>query len=132
MHLVLLPESRPFTPIRATTRMAPMAQPPSSEQSNATEPATNCSLATSVLKLHDLLSKITFPKTRGAKTATIKDDTLHLAQELAVSAFTALQEHHKLPQLSDISKQLETIKTHCKVHNSIAVYAAMVSLLYSL
>ena len=59
--------------------------------------------------------KIAFPKTKNAKTATItvdRLDTLCLTQDLATSACTALQEHHRALQLCDISRQLDTIMSH--------------------
>ena len=70
--------------------MAPTGQPPSLKQSNATEPTTDSPLAITIHKLHDLLFKIAFPKTKIAKTAAITVDTLRLAQDLATSACTAL------------------------------------------
>ena len=92
--------------------MAPTGQPPSSKQSNATELTTDSPLAITVHKLHDLLIKIAFPKTKNAKTATITVYMLHLVQDLATSACIALQEHHGGLQLCDISRQLDTIMSH--------------------
>ena len=92
--------------------MAPTGQPPSLKQSNTTEPTTGSPLAITIHKLHDLLFKIAFPKSKNTKTAAITVDTLWLTQDLATSVCTALQEHHGAPQLRDISRQLDTIMSH--------------------
>ena len=86
--------------------------PPSSIQDGVSEPHETVSLASTITKLYDLIFEIALPKTNKAKMAPIPVGSLHLAHKLVTSACASLQDSHSGLQLSNISKQLESITTH--------------------
>ena len=96
--------------------MAPTVQPPSPANSKGTPLGTTASLVDTAHQLRDLISKIALPKTRTAKTVTISIEDLHLMQRLSAAA--CMSEHHKGPQLSDISRQLDDIKAQLDTPNA--------------
>ena len=94
-----------------------MVQPPPLEHNNTTELAPVVSLSICLNKLHELLFKITLPKTKAAKLVSIAVNTLHMAHIPIASACSTLQDSHSEPQLDSINKHLEAISAHLGIHN---------------
>ena len=95
--------------------MTPTVQPPPPTKNSNAAPDTKASLDGMVCKLHDLIIlifKIAIPKSKTAKMTSIAINILLLVHELAESICTQLQEHHKVPWVADISRQLDDIKAH--------------------
>ena len=67
-----------------------MVQPPPPAVSNNTGPGAMTPFDNIIQKLHKVIFKITLPKTRVAKTATIAIEDLHSARDLVASACTSL------------------------------------------
>ena len=88
-----------------------MVQPPPSEQCNNAEPTTTAPLVDTIHKLYDLLFKVAFPKTSGAKNVYVPVEDLLLVHSLATFTCTSLQAHQVNPHLDDIHKKLDTIMT---------------------
>ena len=93
-------------------RMVPMVQPPPLMKNSNAAPDTKASLDGTVCKLHDLIFKIAIPKSKTTKTTSIAINMLLLACKLAESICMQLQEHHEVPWVADISRQLADIKAH--------------------
>ena len=89
--------------------MAPTVQPPPSTKNLDAVPTPAAPLEDIILKLHDLIHNIAFPKTKTAKTAVITVEALCAACSLAASARVSLLAHHKNPVLNKVSAQLDAI-----------------------
>ena len=89
--------------------MAPTVQPPPSTENLDAVPTPAAPLEDIILKLHDLIHNITFPKTKTVKTAVITVEALCAARSLAASTCMSLLAHHENLVLNKVSAQLDAI-----------------------